>query len=612
MNRLTHWIKRLLLTCICAAPFAVSAPATAQDDNPIAKNLLGQFGALQKYPEACGFRLNQHFPLPYFTGWLSDGHVQGIARSPRPGNPFIYVSVAGKTDSAEPDGWITVVHMASRDILGERFRSNRIGYEADGVTNYITRYTYPPFNDAPIGRFTFDGSTGTGNPLWWKWRHVGNLCIIGDILVVPLEERQPGNTFSFESAVAFLDISDPANPTPLSIHGFSDEKAGTVAVARLADQTYLMLVGGIDGGATLVGYVTSSTSLRDPALAWAQGFRWSQSTNNWGSASYEWPWNNNGGQGATCPGSDAHQAYAFIRSDDNRLYLAGTTRRQSCGSPFYLGTDQADLFEVVITGSPVNFMRLIHRVTKVFDFNEDVSGYKANFIAGGGFHVSPSGSLILYGSPHGWGNEPDFTPGGPEQQGPDFMQFVEIRPWFVNAVANPGPGSAYAEFYIDQDYEGRSIVMDFQDRNLEAWTTFFGNIDDFNDKAHSISYCIPSTIALSCWSNANGSGSPFALFNLSRFTGNADLDDLGDSFSSLSFSGSLSDNVWVGTPRSGQLSQSGIFSAPTFTINGGLSQCVGPVNKIFVEAGFYNERVTFVKPMQVIASPGSVVIGASN
>lgn len=597
---------------IAALVVASAVPAAlGQDDNPVAVNLVRQFSSLKVYPEAMGFWLNQHFPLPYFTGWMSNGHVQGISRSAKPGNPCVYVSVAGKSDAADPSGYITTVLMGSRDVLGERFRSNRIGYEADGTTNYSTRYTYPPSSDAPVGRFVFDGTQGPVNPLLWKWRHPGNMAVIGDAMLVPLEDKLSGNSFSASSAFAIFDISNPMNPVPVTLIPLNDAKAGTLAVTRMADGKYLVLVGGINSGQTLVGYLSSGTNLRDPSITFTQAFSWSQSTNNFGVSDYEWPWDNNGQPG--CPdGTDAHQTYAFVRNDDGKLYLIGTTKRQSCGSPFYLGRDEADLFEVVMTGAPVNYMQLILRAGKSFKFNEDNSGYKANFTAAGGVHISPSGSLILYGAPHGWGNEPLFNGSSVEQQPPNYMQFVEIRPWFVNAIANPGPGTAFVELYEDQNYEGRNIVLDFQDRFLEPWQSFLGFVDDFNDKAHSLSYCIPAGLTIAGRTDANGGGTNVAMSSLNVFTGNADLGSQGDELSSLTWSGSLATEVWVSNSRAQIGAQSGTFAKPTLGINGALSQCVGPVNKIFVEAGAYNEKVTFVKPMQVIASPGVVVIGASN
>ncbi len=599
------------LTAILTASFLLAPATLAQDANPVAVNLIRQFSSLKKYPEAMGFNLNSYFPLPYLVGWMSDGHVQGIARSARPGNACVYVSVSGKTDAPNPAGYITTVLMGSRDVLGERFRSNRIGYESDGTTNYSTRFTFPPFNDGPVTRFVFDGTQGPVDPLLWKWRHPGNIAIIGDAMLTPLESKLSGNTFSTSSAFAIFDISDPTNPVPVSLIPLNDSKAGTLAVTRMTDGKYLVLIGGVDSGQTLVGYLSSSTNLRDPAITFTQAFRWSQSTNNFGNADYEWPWDNNGDPFCT-DGTDAHQHYEFVRNDDGKLYLIATTKRQSCGSPFYLGRDEADLFEVVMTGAPVNYMQLVHRVTKSFVFNEDTSGYKANFTAAGGVHISPSGSLLLYAAPHSWGNEPRFSGSNVEQQPPNYMQFVEIRPWFVNAISNPGPGTAHVELYEDQDYEGRSIILDFQDRFMESWTNFLGNIDDFNDKTHSISYCIPAGLTIAGRTNANGGGTNVAMSSINAFSGNADLGSLGDELSSLVWSGSLASEVWVSNSRAQIGLQSGTFAKPTLGINGALSQCVGPINKIFVEAGAYNEKVIFVKPMQIIASPGTVIIGAPN
>src|SRR6185295_2892079 len=114
----------------------------------------------------------------------------------------------------------------------------------------------------------------------------------------------------------------------------------------------------------------------------------------------------------------------------------------------------------------------------------DNGGHMGNFAAGGNGYVSPSGELILYNVPHD------------DQDGfdPDFVRMAEIRNRDVNREDSPlrlpsadagGPyvaseggsvalsGSAalpadrpWVELYADNPFEGRSIVVDYDDRDL--------------------------------------------------------------------------------------------------------------------------------------------------
>jgi hypothetical protein len=591
-------INTLLVIALSAGTVLGQAPVPP-DENPRSVGLVDQFLDLRTYPDAMGARVNPLFPLVRSVGWTTSSHIQGVARSPRPGMPDMYFAVSGSPDPRER-GFISTAQMVSRDRLGERMRSNRLG---SGLTADI----WPPGEDQIVDLFEFDGLSGPGEPLYWGWRHPGNLGVIGDVLFTPLEDKLWTNPAPWQSALALFDIGPDGLIEPINIVKLNDNKAGVAAMTRLSNGRYFLLIAGPNQGRTLVAYMSNTTSLRDPDLAFTQAFRWSSVTNSFGNTDFYWPWDNEGVDLPGCnDGTDSHQGYSLIWDQNGRLYLIGMTRRGSCGLPFGLGVDFADLFEVDLTldaeGNPT-WMRLTALAGKSFTMSDSSIGFNANFVGGAGVHISPSGTLILYGAPHG----PAEPPTGDNDS--QFLHFAEIRPTRANSTLHPGPGTAYLELFEDDGFEGRSIVLDYQDRFERPWWNL-GFVDNFNDRMSSLKYYGPLGFSFFLYRDSNFNWLLSPLVGVDRFIV---MSEYGaeDEVSSVGMSGGLSMVVYVGPPVAGQTLQTGQPGSPTWTVNGGLAQSAGLVESMTIREGFYPERVTFMTPLVVnVEGAGRVVIGA--
>jgi PKD repeat protein len=249
------------------------------------------------------------------------------------------------------------------------------------------------------------------------------------------------------------------------------------------------------------------------------------------------------------------------------------------------GEDKGDLYRVDLKsggGVKLTFVRSLHFFT-----DYDQAGHHGNFAAGSGAYVSPTGELILYNVPHD------------DQDGfnPDIVRFAEIRHRDVNREGSPlreptvdagGPyfvdeggslelsgigaqaaNQPWVELYDDHDFNDRSIVIDFKDRNLLELNDLhhldgFDNADHDDGKASSVRWRAPVGVNIEMFGGANFTATKVILFGTGQteecsdlednhvdtgrieFVGKDDGDDLefGDSCSSLRF---------VGTPGGGLL-----------------------------------------------------------
>lgn len=573
-------------------------PARGSDDNHRALNVSFQFENLKRYPEVMGFRVDANqpaFPLTYNTGWFSSAHIQGITRSPRPGTPHMYFSVSGSEGDTPKPGYITTVRLATRERSGERLRSNRI------VRDLIPRYSYPNFFDAPVRRFNFDGTQGPGTPSRWGWRHPGNMVTMGDLLLTPLEDRLPSNSWSAQTALAIFDITDPGNPLPLSIHALNDAKAGTMAITRLASGHYLVVIGGTNNGRDLIAYRSTTTNLRDPATTFTEAFTWRSQDNDFGSGAPSWPGN---GGGVACAGKDAHQAYAFVTEiGTGRLYLIGTAKVLSCGSPFGVGTDYAFLYEVTLGATS---MSLTHRARVQFEMNNGLEGMIGNFVAGGGIYVSQAGTLLLYACPHGPGSAPT---DGDNVVTPDIQAFAEIRPYHLNAMLNPGPGAGYLELHDDTNFGDRFIGLDTQDVALKNWNNL-GSNSDFNDRTSSVRWAAPAGFNFQLYENSSRGVLLSTLTGVGVPSSISDYDP-NDRVSSVGWTGALGTAVYASNaPCTGVFCFSlGTPGAPARSVAQAHGLVTGTVGEVLISPGSYNERVRLAAPAVYRANGGIVRIG---
>lgn len=488
------WIARTasaVLTALLSTLVAVAAGS-----GPFyPPDVLNQFRALTDRADALGFNMNGA-PDPTHCY-----HLQGISRTSGPGTPYFFISQSGNdpgglsaliclqwctyapcTLIGDGPGHLYIVKMGSRDTDGERLRSNRIvaGESSSGDSA-------PDPLDGIVKTITFDGTNG-----WPAFGHPGGMQVIGDVLALGLEHPYDPNDMANDiNRVLFINISDPENPVPMSslpIETFSGFSVGAIAVAPMPDGRHLMLVTGKEGDHVKL-FESDQTNLKDPNLTWQEKYTWEPEDEPvWPPCIsfvppffYGWP------EGGAL--DYAHQSLNFVREGGpgGQLYLIGA--RNSNGAPL-LGDDMLDLYTFDWDGTNLSVgcvaQRHLHShpsADGALLFHNKI----ADFAAGSGVYVSPSGELIFYATEHD-----NDGPNGSIKTG-EWRHRDMVRPYSptldptVQAggpylVPEGGTGTlvgtpklpatkAWVELWADDGYTDRYVVIDYPDRYM----------DDFND-----------------------------------------------------------------------------------------------------------------------------------
>jgi hypothetical protein len=396
-----------------------------------------QFLALTKRADAMGLHIDSS-PNP-----SACKHYQSITRvDGESGVPYFIITRSGILPDTFPfadvfcddspgetgNGHLIVFKLGSRDRNGERLRSNRLskGVHVDD--------TAPPDEDVATSFFTVVEDDlvfhNNGGVVPQKaYQHPGGMQLIGHTLAVAVEGRRdplvncvnicssvPGcvveqvcreNDFleNYEVAsrptiIMFFDVHDPENPVfisqfaPLRADGTPQTKTGFVGVTPLPQVPgeesgrYLAVTTGGEHPDFLFFYRSSPGDISTP-LSW----------DFLGTAAYP-------------DVADAHQTMQFLREGDihGDLYLAGV--RGNANTVLHDDRDKIDLRRVRCThpgtgqDDPLCLPGDAITVPLVFDSRvlaprPSLGGTRlANFAAGSGFYISPTGELILYATEH--------------------------------------------------------------------------------------------------------------------------------------------------------------------------------------------------------------------
>lgn len=458
----------------------VKFPADSLPDD-----VLGQFNALKHHGEAIGWTLPEAdgAPDPDITD-----HYQGLARYPGAGTPLFYVTQKDEDDGDIPGGYLHVVRLGSRDTDGERLRSNLQQLGRDTVD------TSPSLEDTWVRSIRFDGTWSVDGELLPSYVHPGSMAIVDDILFVPVDTPGVEGTPAPQGQIVLFDLAANGAEQPTAIQAIAlNHGIDNLAVTRQNDGRYLIWVNGV-GGSVMEFYTTNVTNLRADSLTLTLHYAWSP----------DWPGDYQGAGEDWPTDAGAHQSSTFIRQSDGTLFLIGM--RHPLGLPF-AGEDYADLYRVSGSGSG-GAITLTRLATGHFFVTADGVGRYGNFAAADTAYVSPTGELILYSAPHDDEDGAD----------PDFVRMGEFRHRDVNRAGSPLrtpgadaggtyvvlPGGAvqldgaaipssdrpWVELYDDQDFQDRSLVIDFDDQALLELNDF-NTLDQFNDKTTSVRWRAP-------------------------------------------------------------------------------------------------------------------------
>jgi hypothetical protein len=428
-----------------AALCTAAGPAFAGPGFPgiyFAEDVVGQFRSLALRGDGLAFNLG---PLPEELEPTLCKHLQGFARLPGPGTPYLYVSRSGNDPgftcvtggAADVPGNLYVVRMGSRETTGERLRSNRLN--RDWPVQFVgsSIWTKPPDpRDRLVNAVVFDG-------MWPRYMHPGGMQIVDDVLAVALEASTGSITTAPENTIGFVDVADPESPRPLGQWPRPGSTtnlgpAGLVGITPVLNPDgpglrYLMITTGKDNGVVRMWRSRSTTAdpsgptdLRSPNLDFEQVARrdYPELEAYACSGGEDWP-----------EGRDAYQSLNFVREGSltGPLYAVGARNDGVAGN----GRDHLALFRVDVDdyGNVGPCMLKFVAKLQVTSYPFGGHGDSAALSAASGTYVSPAGELIVYGTEYEndgpWERNADGTPGNRT------VRFVEWRN--VNVVRDGSP-----------------------------------------------------------------------------------------------------------------------------------------------------------------------------
>ena len=397
-----------------------------------------------------------------------------------------YLAVSRLVPDESTDVSFVIVEMGSRNALGQRFRSNRLSpfYDIDE--------TAPWGNDGVV--VTVPHEPG--------FTHAGGMQALGNVLAVPFEKEDS------RSMVVFYDVSNPLQPTRLSNaveHTPLSDQAGTATLGKLADGRFLLVIGRA-AAQVLDFYVSTGTDLR--------------------TTGYEWfdRWDAHELTGIDSDFGD-YQALNLVAQCDGTFFLVGTHRNNDNFKDF------VDLFRVT-NGSGDNIA--IAKVAK----KHLTCGDYCNLDAAGGVYVDPAGQLYLYSTPHD-NDGPTATDPDCSNEAACSTEFAEFRP--IPHASCERIEDAWVELYADAEFGGRSLMIDFVDRDRENYSNF-DDAEDFGDVASGVRWCLPERAVFRLWENSDSCGG-----NYLDLVGDGALHNIPD-LNSVGFGDTASCAEWRGGP----------------------------------------------------------------
>jgi hypothetical protein len=471
------------------------APTTCVND------VTRQFNSLKHHPEALGFHLGAGAFDP-----TSGRHYQGINRLPGAGTPTFITSRNGNPGSFEPPnseyqpGEVNVVQLASRDTAGERVRSNRL------VANRSVQDTTPPPEDKVVKSLKFSGAGVSGLP---GYRHLGGMQLWGDVGLIGMDRafRDPLN--QSPGAIVLMNFADPTNPVKIQELPLAHQ-ASSIGVAEFEPGRLLIVTTG-NNGSPLYGYEVlvngrPTTNLlagdyfhpltlrkvfehnADINPTWPTGFQSLQTTNLY---------------------KDCNTGELFLMGGYNLSPFENTSR------------DRIGLWKINPTGNPRMTLVSKRQIWCEFDHTDRA----CNMGAASGFHVTPSGDLLMYGATHD-NDGPNATVEMAEFSSQDgYDQDGAYRPVAVPGTYRAAVGSpitldgtashaAYAqarvELYDEPGFGGRGLVIDYPDMGREDYR-HLSRVDDYNDEASSVRWRIPTGCTAVLFDDKDYKGPTFIL-----------------------------------------------------------------------------------------------------
>jgi hypothetical protein len=424
-----------------------------EDNNVCVPDVVAAFNSLSSHGDTLGLNYDDHSAS-------SHNHFQGIQRY----NNYLYITRADDED--EDSGELSVFRLDSRNTEGLRFRSNRLN-------PYQNIKNMPPdFDDAIL----FEPINDPNIP---PYEHAGGFQLNGSMMAVPFEEGS-------QSRVYFYMIDDPENPIKLSEEIIRpQDPAGTTSLTKLADDHFLLIVGGRHA-AKLDFYFSQTTDRLSPKFPKTPQLRWNKSLPIL----------------STLPDGDSeyysYQNLSFITQCDGELYLLG--------SDFYMPGNQdiIDLFHLDVIGETKIQLTKVGTKDLICD---EFGDRQCDLDAAGGTYIDPEGRLYFYAT--------EAKNSGPYQT----IKLKEFRPK-PHAQCHT-IDKAWVELFDGANFQDRNLMLDYEDRILRPVNDLH-HVDGFNDKASSIQWCLPLGGAVKIYERKNYKGQSIEL------KGSGELEEISD------------------------------------------------------------------------------------
>ncbi|MFP2928691.1 hypothetical protein ACLESO_26545 [Pyxidicoccus sp. 3LG] len=411
------------------------------DCNLCIPDVPARFNELRDHGEVLGFHPG---PFDFNVAYPGANHWQGIQRLPLGSGRYLVLS---KRDGRTDGNVGHVVHMATRNGEGLRWRSNRLS-----TTIAQPEDTAPPGDDRAVAAL----------PVLDGYLHGGGMQAVGNVVALPMEQGAGAGR------IALYDFNSTLSPSPFAYVQGLTANAGTASLTKLSNGRYLLLLGQYDAKSLEV-FFSTETNIRSATNQWTRVDPW----HDWELASGEW---------------GPFQSLNLVTDcNDSQLYLVGTLLGGLRWGP--VSDDYAHLYRVNVDGH----MRIEHVASKHLYCSNDGSR-QCNLDAAGGVFVGPDRNLVLYGTEHA-----DDGPAGS-------VKMVEFRNIWADARCGSDISHAYVDFYDDSDFSDRGFIYDYADQGLKNWASFH-SIDGLNDKVSAVRWCIPPGHRVRLYGDSNYSGS---------------------------------------------------------------------------------------------------------
>lgn len=398
----------------------------------------------------------------------SQNHFQGFQRLQDSNYAIISGGYPYKGKSAD----LFIVHLKSRPAIG-------------ALGSNLRRSKKPPKSDKVVSMISLD-------KYYW---HAGGISVLGDLLVVPMEESKKGG-----SRIGFYDVSVPTNPTSLGIDIYRNErKAGAAAVTRLENGHFLLAVWS-DSESKMVPprhrtsthpwrkvtlpqrldlYLSKTTDVRD-------GFR-SRAV----SLTHE------------VQEFEKFQGLNFLWQKDGKLFLVGFDNT-SFAAPTIDGDDLAYLYEV---GVPRGLKKSIPDWPSTLSFKhcstKEVRCHdrQCNMDGGSGIYVHHSKELFVYSVYHYQTDLPSSK--SLRELTVKFTEFRTSR--VVRSISDLNRG--WIDLYEHSDLKGKKLSVSGSSANaVPDLNRVFVDNKPFGGRASSAQFQLPAGWSYVLYSNSDYNG----------------------------------------------------------------------------------------------------------